>query len=59
VVISIRRNSGEILFNPSGEAIIQSGDVLIAIGRAESLMKLAALAKGGNKSNVQSPMSNV
>jgi len=59
VVVSIRRSSGEILFNPSGEAMIQSGDVLIAIGRAESLMKLAALAKGGKKSNVQSPMSNV
>jgi voltage-gated potassium channel len=59
VVVSIRRSSGEILFNPSGEAMIQSGDVLIAIGHAESLMKLAALAKGGNKSTVQSPMSNV
>lgn len=59
VVVSIRRSSGEIVFNPSGEAMIQSGDVLIAIGRAESLMKLAALAKGGKKSNVPSPMSNV
>ena len=59
VVVSIRRSDGEILFNPSGEAMIHSGDVLIAIGHAESLMKLAALAKGGNKSNVQSPMSSV
>jgi voltage-gated potassium channel len=59
VVVSIRRSNGEILFNPSGEAIIQSGDVLIAIGRAESLMKLADLAKGANKSKVQVPMSNV
>src|SRR5213078_502070 len=38
VVVSIRRSSGEILFNPSGEAIIESGDILIAIGHAESLM---------------------
>ena len=59
VVVSIRRSDGEIFFNPSGEAMIQSGDVLIAIGRAESLMKLAALAKGGAKSTIQSPMSNV
>jgi voltage-gated potassium channel len=46
VVVSIRRGDGQILFNPSGEAMIQSGDLLIAIGNAESLMKLAALAKG-------------
>ncbi|HEY6231327.1 MAG TPA: potassium channel protein [Pyrinomonadaceae bacterium] len=58
VVVSIRRSDGKILFNPSGEAVIQSGDLLIAIGRAESLMKLAALAKG-NASNVVRPKPNV
>ena len=41
VVVSIRRSDGQILFNPSGEAMIQNGDLLIAIGHAESLMKLA------------------
>ncbi|MDQ6652692.1 MAG: potassium channel protein [Acidobacteriota bacterium] len=55
VIVSIRRSDGQILFNPSGDAIVQSGDILIAIGHAESLMKLAALARG----TVQSPMSNV
>jgi voltage-gated potassium channel len=59
VVVSIRRSDGQILFNPSGEATIESGDVLIAIGHAESLMKLTALAKGTKKSSVQSPMSKV
>jgi voltage-gated potassium channel len=59
VVVSIRRSNGEILFNPSGEATIAGGDLLIAIGHAESLMKLAALAKGAKQSNVQSPMSKV
>ncbi len=54
VVVSIRRSNGEILFNPSGEATIEAGDLLIAIGHAESLMKLAGLAK---MSNVESPMS--
>ena len=53
VVVSIRRSDGEIVFNPSGEAMIGSGDMLIAIGHAESLMKLMALARGGNKSNAQ------
>jgi len=55
VTVSIRRSDGQILFNPSGDAIVQSGDILIAIGHAESLMKLTALARG----TVQSPMSNV
>lgn len=45
VVVSIRRSNGEILFNPSGEATIESGDMLIAIGHAESLMKLMELAQ--------------
>lgn len=46
VIVSIRRIHGEILFNPGGGAVIESGDVLIAIGHAETLMKLAELAKG-------------
>ena len=55
VVVSIRRSDGKILFNPSGEAMIQSGDLLIAIGHAESLMKLAALAKGTTRAEYLSP----
>lgn len=54
VVVSIRRSDGNILFNPSGEAIIQNGDILIGIGHAESLMKLAALAKGVRRLGVVS-----
>jgi voltage-gated potassium channel len=50
VVVSIRRADGQILFNPSGEATIESGDLLIAIGHVESLMKLANLAKDKNSS---------
>jgi voltage-gated potassium channel len=46
VVVSIRRSHGQILFNPGGEATIESGDTLIAIGHAETLMKLSSLAKG-------------
>ena len=46
VVVSIRRNSGEIIFNPSGETKIESGDMLIAIGNAESLARLTSLARG-------------
>ena len=46
VVVSIRRNDGQIVFNPSGDALIESGDILIAIGKSESLLKLNALARG-------------
>lgn len=46
VVVSIRRNNGQIIFNPSGETKIEGGDMLIAIGNAESLARLNALARG-------------
>lgn len=46
VIVSIQRGNGEVLFNPSGEATINSGDMLIAIGKAEAMMKLNAMAKG-------------
>jgi voltage-gated potassium channel len=46
VIVSIRRSHGEVVFNPSGEAKIQTGDMLIAIGRGEALQKLNALAHG-------------
>jgi voltage-gated potassium channel len=52
VIVSIRRSDGKILFNPSGEAVIETGDILIAIGHAESLMKLAGLTKGGSASKI-------
>ena len=46
VVVSIRRNDGEVIFNPSGETQILSGDMLVAIGNAESLRRLNQLARG-------------
>ena len=44
VIVAIRRRLGEMLFNPAGDAIIEAGDLLIAIGRAESLAELKRLA---------------
>src|SRR5215216_809271 len=46
VIVSIRRDDGEIIFNPSGETEIEGGDMLIAIGNPESLTRLNALARG-------------
>lgn len=58
VIVSIRRSDGQILFNPSGDAVIESGDTLIAIGHGESLMKLTQLAKG-KVSSLESGISSV
>lgn len=46
VIITIRRHSGEMVFNPSGDATIEAGDALIAIGRADSLTELKRQARG-------------
>lgn len=45
VVVSIQRSNGETVFNPSGDTVIAAGDILIAIGKAESLMKLTEMLK--------------
>src|SRR5215210_1726213 len=41
VVAAIRRAGGEMIFNPSGETHIRAGDLLIGIGRAESMQELS------------------
>src|SRR5262245_55749545 len=55
VIVSIRRNDGEIIFNPSGETTIEGGDMLIAIGNAESLARLnaVALARAAEEAGVE------
>jgi voltage-gated potassium channel len=45
VIVAIRRKNGEMLFQPSGETVIDEGDLLIAIGRAESMVKLVNSTK--------------
>jgi voltage-gated potassium channel len=49
VVAAIRRADGEMIFNPSGETQIRAGDMLIGIGRAESMVELTAQARGALK----------
>jgi voltage-gated potassium channel len=44
VIVSIRRDDGEVIFNPSGETRIEAGDMLISIGNPESLARLTAVA---------------
>jgi voltage-gated potassium channel len=49
VVVAIRRPRGQMVFNPSGDTQIRHGDLLIGIGRVESLTELGALARGARK----------
>lgn len=45
VIVAIRRKEGEMIFHPMGNTEIKEGDLLIVIGRGESLQKLTELAK--------------
>jgi voltage-gated potassium channel len=45
VVAAIRRAGGEMIFNPSGDTMIREGDLLIGIGRADSLAELNVQAR--------------
>ncbi|MDT5271100.1 MAG: voltage-gated potassium channel [Acidobacteriota bacterium] len=49
VVAAIRRAHGEMIFNPSGDTEILAGDMLIGIGRADSMVELSAQARGLKK----------
>ena len=49
VIVAMRRKNGQMIFNPSGDAIIEAGDILVAIGKAESLAELSTLARGERK----------
>ena len=40
IVMAIRRENGELFFHPVGETRINEGDLLIAVGNADSMRKL-------------------
>ena len=40
IVIAIRSKSGELYFHPTGESVIEEGDMLIVVGKADSVQKL-------------------
>jgi len=40
IVIAIRRRDGELYFHPVGETRIEEGDMLIVVGKADSVQKL-------------------
>ena len=46
VIVALRRRDGTRLFNPKGDVTLEAGDLLIAIGRAESLQEVVKTARG-------------
>jgi voltage-gated potassium channel len=45
IVVAIRRKDGEMFFHPMGETIVREGDLLIVIGKADSIQKLVELSE--------------
>jgi voltage-gated potassium channel len=46
IIVAIKKNTGQMVFNPPHDATLEVGDILIAIGDREHLVRLEALAKG-------------
>ena len=46
VIVAIRHRNGEMEINPSGDANIEAGDLLVVIGRTEALAQFNELAQG-------------
>ena len=42
IVIGLRKKSGELIFNPSGETKMNPGDILVVLGESDKLENLAA-----------------
>ena len=45
IVVAIRRKDGELAFQPKGDTIIADGDLLVVIGKAESVQQLVKASK--------------
>jgi voltage-gated potassium channel len=46
VIVAIRHRDGKMTINPSGDALIEAGDILVVIGRTEALVTFNELAQG-------------
>ncbi len=47
IVVGLRREKSVFVFNPSHDQMLEAGDILIVLGRADNLRRLAQLAAGG------------
>ena len=46
IIVAIKKASGQMVFNPPADAVMEAGDTLIILGRREELDQLDALARG-------------
>jgi voltage-gated potassium channel len=49
IIIAIKKSDDSMLFNPSFEAVIESGDTVIAVGQEENLKKLEKILNPTNR----------
>ena len=45
-IVAIKKASGQMVYNPPGDTILQAGDTLIVLGHREQLDQLDVLARG-------------
>jgi voltage-gated potassium channel len=46
IIITIKKEGGEMIFNPGPQAVISSGDTLITVGSSESMRQLRSVLTG-------------
>jgi voltage-gated potassium channel len=46
IIVAIKKAQGQMIYTPSGDAVMEAGDTLIALGRRPQLDQLEALAAG-------------
>jgi voltage-gated potassium channel len=45
IIIAVKKPDGDMLFNPSFETVINSGDTVIAMGKTENLLELEKILR--------------
>ena len=46
IIVAIKKPSTKMTFNPSGESLLEAGDVLITLGHRKQLQRLETMARG-------------
>lgn len=46
IIVAIKRNSGEMIFNPGPQEIFQPGDVIVVIGKTKELERMSKAIEG-------------
>ena len=46
IIVAIKKPAASMVFNPSGDSLLESGDVLITLGHRQQLRRLETMARG-------------